>query len=304
MFDELRVFLTVAETKSFTGAARRLNFSQPAISQQIRKLESFFRATLLTRSVSGRQVELTGEGELVRQAGQDIVGRLEELDQDLRRLWEEEGDSLRVGASMTIGTQLLPRLLQPFREKYPQFVPRLLIGNTWEVCEALQAGEVDVGLIEGRNMYHDFQRVDFYTDPLVLVAAPAVAGAFSAFSPSRLGKATWVVREPGSGTAQYLQAFLESNHIIIENRIQCNSNEAICALVVEGLGIAFLSRLAVERELRAGTLVQLPIDRGYTRKFSCVTRKDVPLSLAVSSFQSILNRAEDLFPVPCGPLER
>lgn len=297
MFDEMKVFLTVAESKNFTRAARQLNFSQPAISQQIKKLESYFHTPLLARSASGKQVELTGEGELVCRAARDILARLEELDRELERFHKAEGGLLRIGASMTIGTQLLPKLLQPLREQHPEFTLRLFIGNTREVCEAMETGVLDIGLIEGKNMYYNFRRTDFYSDPLVLVAAPKLAALFSEFSPSRLGKVTWVVREPGSGTAQYLQSFLESNHIIVEDRVQCNSNEANCALVVEGVGVTFISRLAVERELRAGTLRQLPIDRKYTRKFSYLIREDAVPSPAVAAFQRILDRAGELFPV-------
>lgn len=297
MFGELKVFLTVAESRSFTRAARQLNFSQPAISQQIKKLESYFNTPLLLRSSNSRQVELTGDGELVCRYGREILSLLDRLGEDLDRSREARCPPLRVGASMTIGTQLLPQLLQRLRQSCPELGVKIFIGNTRQICDRLDAGEIDIGLIEGKSMYHDFHRTDFYTDPLVLVAAPALAGAFREFSPSALSRCTWITREPGSGTAQYLHAFWESNHITAGERIECNSNEANCRLVVEGLGITFISQLAVSRELASGALVRLPMKRAYSRKFSYITRRSTSLSPASARFREILDRAEELRPL-------
>lgn len=297
MFDELKVFLTVAETRSFTKAARQLNFSQPAISQQIKKLESYFHTSLLSRSISARQVELTDGGRLVCQYGQEMLSLLATLKHELSRTRDAAEHPLLIGASMTIGTQLLPLLLRALGENHPELNPKLFIGNTRDVCERLYGGLVDIGLIEGKSMYHDFRRTDFYTDPMVLVASPALAVDFGEFSPSNLGRATWILREAGSGTAQYLQAFLESNHIMIAHQIECNSNVANCELVVEGLGITFISQLAVKRELLSGALRRLPMNRNYTRKFSYITRPDAAPSPAVQAFIDVLTQAEVHFPL-------
>lgn len=297
MFDELRVLLAVAEQRSFTRAARQLSFSQPAISQQIKKLESYFNAPLLLRSANGRQVELTDEGEAVCRYGREILALLDELGEELSRSREARRPPLHIGASMTIGTQLLPRLLSPLRREHPDLALRIFIGNTRQICDRLSQGELSIGLIEGKSMYYDFHRTDFYTDPLVLVAAPQLARTLTEFSPSALSRCTWILRETGSGTAQYLQAFLESNHITPAERIECNSNEAICQLVVEGLGVTFLSQLAVSRQLRTGELVRLPMNRAYSRKFSYITRRDIPLSHAAALFTGILDAAGTVDPL-------
>lgn len=297
MFDELKVFLTVAETHNFTRAARQLNFSQPAISQQIKKLESYFNTPLLLRSANGKQIELTQDGETVCRYGREILTLMDSLGEELTHSRERSAPPLRIGASMTIGTQLLPHLLQALRRERADLGVKLFIGNTRQVCDRLDEGEIDLGLIEGKSMYYDFNRTDFYTDPLVLVAAPALASEFQEFSPSALSRCTWIMREPGSGTAQYLQAFLESNHITAEDRIECNSNEANCELVAEGLGITFISRLAVSRELRSGALLRLPMNREYSRKFSYITRRDAPPSRSALLFERILDRAGELCPL-------
>lgn len=292
MFEELKVFLTVAETKNFTKAAKKLNFSQPAISQQIKKLEIFFQNTpLLIRSANSKQIELTEGGKLVCRYGREILSLLDTVQGELARTREDVTRPLLIGASMTIGTHLLPRLLRELHRCHPEVTPKLFIGNTRQICEKLDRGEIDLGLIEGKTMYYNFKREDFFSDPLVLVASPELAGSCPEFSPSGLGKVPWIIRENGSGTEQYLQAFLESNHILIGQKIECNSNEANCELVKEGLGVTFISRLVVNRELRSGELVQLPMNRSYSRKFSYIIREEQQYDPTVNLFVEVLQRA-------------
>lgn len=290
MFDELKVFVTVAEMKNFTKAAKKLNFSQPAISQQIKKLEIFFQNTpLLIRSANNKQVELTEEGRLVYEHGKEIIDILEQLSGELTVAREKKlPQMIRIGASMTIGTHLLPHMLELLREESEELIPKIFIGNTKQICEKLNHDEIDIGLIEGKTMYYDCKRVDFFTDPLVLVASPKLAQSFQEFSPSTLGKAVWIMRENGSGTEQYLQSFLESNHIRIETKIECNSNEANCELVKEGLGITFISRLAVNRELASGQLILLPMNRTYTRKLSYIVKEEKQFNPAIQALTRIL----------------
>lgn len=287
----MKVFVTVAEMKNFTKAAKKLNFSQPAISQQIKKLEIYFQNTpLLIRSANLKQVELTDEGRLVYQHGKEILAIMEQLSEELAASREKIQPQIRIGASMTIGTHLLPHMLELLRETDPHLVPKIFVGNTRQICEKLNRDEIDIGLIEGKTMYYDFKRVDFLTDPLVLVAAPRLAEDFKEFSPSNLGRAVWIVRENGSGTEQYLQSFLESNHIRIETKIECNSNEANCELVKEGLGITLISRLVVGRELASGQLISLPMNRSYTRKLSYIVKEERCFQPAVAAFTAVLEK--------------
>lgn len=296
MFDELKVFIAVAETRSFTKAAMLLNFSQPAISQQIKKLEIFFKNTpLIARCYNTKQIELTEEGKIVYRHGKAIMALFGTIFDDLESLSVQMPHSLRVGASMTIGNHLLPTIIYQLKKEDPDINPKLWIGNSKGVCQQLKEGEIDIGLIEGKSISYDFKRTDFFTDPLILVASPEIAADYGKFSPGNLSKAAWIVRESGSGTEQYFQAFLESNHILLEHKIECNSNEASCEMVKAGLGIAFLSQLAVNRELRAGTLVRLPMNRNYVRKFSFILpdgRGSNPLTVQLTE---ILKKSADWY---------
>ena len=278
MFEELRTFVEVAESKNFTRTAQKLNFSQPTVSQQVKKVEIFFGGTsLLTRSAVSRQIELTEAGEAVYRCAKKVLGTLEDTFGELDQIRHSAAvQRLEIGASMTIGDHMLPRVLAAFCGRYPDVRAGVLVGNTREVCDALEDGRIDVGLIEGRDIPHSFQRTDFYTDHLVLAASPALAGELGDASPGRLGKVLWITREQGSGTEQYLDSFISSNHIRVENRIEYNSNFAIKEVVKQGLGVCFLSRLVMLDELRSGELVELPVRSSYTRDFSYILPNDRP----------------------------
>ena len=290
MFEELRTFVEVAESKNFTRTAQKLNFSQPTVSQQVKKVEIFFGGTsLLTRSAVSRQIELTEAGEAVYRCAKKVLGTLEDTFGELDQIRHSATvQRLEIGASMTIGDHMLPRVLAAFCGRYPDVRAGVLVGNTREVCDALEDGRIDVGLIEGRDIPHSFQRTDFYTDHLVLAASPALAGELGDASPGRLGKVLWITREQGSGTEQYLDSFISSNHIRVENRIEYNSNFAIKEVVKQGLGVCFLSRLVMLDELRSGELVELPVRSSYTRDFSYILPNDRPLPDAAGAFLDLL----------------
>lgn len=122
----------------------------------------------------------------------------------------------------------------------------------------------------------------------MLAASPTLAGELGDASPGRLGKVLWITREQGSGTEQYLDSFISSNHIRVENRIEYNSNFAIKEVVKQGLGVCFLSRLVMLDELRSGELVELPVRSSYTRDFSYILPNGRPLPDAAGAFLDLL----------------
>lgn len=291
MFEELRTFVEVAESKNFTRTAQKLNFSQPTISQQVKKVEIFFgNSTLLTRSASTKQIELTEEGAAAYRCAKRILGLLGETFLEIKRIQKDEAvKQLRIGASMTIGDYMLPRVLNAFCSRYPEVRANVQMGNTQQVCDALKDGSIDLGLIEGRDIPHNFRRTPFFTDYLLLAAAPQVAAGIHEFSVSRLGKELWITREPGSGTEQYIDGFIRSNHIRVERRIEYNSNFAIKEVVKEGLGITFMSQLVMQEDLRSGRLVKLPMNKPYTRDFSYILPEDKLCGPIVRSFLDTLS---------------
>ena len=289
MFEELRTFVAVAEEGSFTKAAKKLSFSQPAVSQQVKRMEVFFNgATLLTRASLGGNVDLTKEGELVYKRCKEILALVDATMSEVTPHRETELTRLRVGASRTVGDHLLPIILREFAKVQPAVVLSVTIGNTQQVCEMLHTGEVDIGLIEGKNMYHSFQRADFFTDHLILVAAPSLAKRVEGFHPSQLGALPWITREVGSGTRQYQRDFLMANQIKVASQIECNSNVANRELALQGLGVTLISLFTVADALASGQLVRLPMEKDWSRQFSYITKEGAEGDHILAQFIHIL----------------
>ena len=160
MFEELRTFLEVAESKNFTKTAKKLNFSQPTISQQVKKVEIYFNnITLLTRSPSTKQIELTPQGQIVYQKAKEILSLVDETFSELEQVQNQESKILHIGASMTIGDFMLPKVLKVFSDRYPDIHLNICIENTFDICKKMESGDIDIGLIEGKNIASTFRRV-------------------------------------------------------------------------------------------------------------------------------------------------
>lgn len=296
MFEELRTFLEVAESKNFTKTAKKLNFSQPTISQQVKKVEIYFNnITLLTRSPNTKQIELTPEGQIVYQKAKEILALVDSAFAELDLIQNEKTKILHIGASMTIGNFMLPKVLKAFSDRYPEVHLNICIENTFDICKKMENGEIDIGLIEGKNIEGSFLRSDFLEDKLILVASPGTATSVTDFSASQLAKLSWLTREKGSGTEQYLRSFIESNQIKAANQIVYNSNYAIKEAVKEGMGITLISQMVVNDELASGELVKLPLNKKYTRNLSYILPEGFSASQPVLDFIEVLLRVSKEF---------
>src|ERR1700730_18036069 len=113
----LLVFITVAEKRNFSRAADALNLSQPAISRQIQTLEEYFGARLFERT--NKRVELSLAGEVLLPYAQSIIDMHRQASQAVQDLTGMVTGKLQIGASLTIGEYILPRVLASFLKKYP-----------------------------------------------------------------------------------------------------------------------------------------------------------------------------------------
>jgi len=134
---------------------------------------------------------------------------------------------------------------------------RMTISNTSEVIAAVLQFEADIGFIEGRQTHPDITVKPWLTDELVLIAAPSHPLAGRAVSVAELAAATWVLREPGSGTREASDRWLLEHLARVHVEFELGSSEAIKRVVRSGVGVGCLSRYAVAEALARGTLVEL-----------------------------------------------
>jgi len=248
----LKVFRTVAEHLNFRKAAEHLFLTQPAITLQVKALEDDLGIRLFDRA--SNRVSLTPQGALLLDYAKKIATLVSQAEQEL---WEDGKVSgeLSLGVSTTIAQYLLPRLLRAFLDENPRVQFALRSGNTSEIVQLLLENKLAIGLIEGPARDHGIRTEPFMQDELVLIAPPA-------FEPDRLSRDQFVasrllMREHGSGSRHVAKVALENAGFKLKsfkNVMNLDSTEAIKSAVEVGLGIGFVSRWAIFKELELGTL--------------------------------------------------
>jgi DNA-binding transcriptional LysR family regulator len=251
----LVVFRTVAEQRSFRKAAEELYLTQPAVSLQIKALEEDIGVQLFDRT--GAQIALTEAGKVLLGYSQQANALFVQAEHEIAALSGDHAGQLALGASTTIAQYVLPRLLGEYCKEHPRVHPTLISGNTEQIVEAVEKQKIELGFIEGPARSREVKIEPFLEDELVLIASTAHEWAERAsISVSDLCSAPLLMRERGSGTRRVIEMALErhgikrnSMHIVME----LDSTEAIKSAVEAGLGVGFVSRCAIAKDLRLGT---------------------------------------------------
>ena len=250
---QLRLFEAIARQGHLTRAADEQAISQSAASQALRELESNLGYALFHRL--GRELVITDRG---REALQKVIQILT-LAEGLRY---SEGDEmcgpLRIAASVTIASYLLPALLSEFIARYPKVEPDICITNTAEVIQQLESGQVHLGLIEGPATHKQLSINPWQQDELAIFCNPSHELAKNKKVTLRaLQNQQWVVREHGSGTRKVFDTAIQKAGIQAKITLELNRQEAIKQAVKAGLGIGCLSALSIVNEVERGELCRL-----------------------------------------------
>ncbi|MFF3752641.1 LysR family transcriptional regulator [Streptomyces sp. NPDC002018] len=256
----LELLLAVARLGSLGRAARELGISQPAASGRIRAMERLLGVALVDRSPRGSR--LTDAGALVTDWAGWVMEAAEAFDAGAQALRDRRDSRLRVAASMTIAEYLLPRWLTALRTARPDTAVSLHAGNSAAVAERLLAHEADLGFVEGTAAPEGLDSVVIGHDRLLVVAAPGHPWARrrGPIDPRELAGTPLILREPGSGTRQVLDAGLSPYGGVAEPLLELASTTALKAAVVSGAGPCVLSELAVGEELAAHRLVRVAVE--------------------------------------------
>ena len=280
------MFHAVAKHLSFTKAADALFMTQPAVTFQIKQLEEHFNARLFERGHG--QISLTEAGKIVLDYAERILGLSAELDARLKDMTGEIAGPLLVGASMTIADYLLPQVLGEFSARFPGVVPRLLVANSEQVQNQVAEHSLDLGFIESESLLPSLVTEVVAEDELLVVCAPGHPLAkHAAVAPAMLAQHAYISREPGSGTRDVTDTYLQKIGVppdSLQPAMELGSPEALKGLVATGRGFAIMSRATVVKETRLGLLVGIPLSPRLTRTFAIVYSKQKFHSKRVSNF--------------------
>lgn len=262
---QLEVFLAAAHHENISRAAESLSMSQSAASAALRELEQQFDIQLLDRI--GKRLQLNDLGKIMQSRAQALMEQAQALELALRQ-HSDVGD-LKVGATLTIGNYLAVGIMARFMDKHPGVNIQLHVANTAEIAAKVRHFELDIGLIEGELNDRQLDIQPWMDDELIVFCAPENPLAQQQqLSDADLQHATWILREPGSGTRQTFDRALRGMLPELSIRLELEHTEAIKRAVEAGLGISCLSRVALQEAFRRGSLVPLATpQRDFHRRF-------------------------------------
>jgi DNA-binding transcriptional LysR family regulator len=284
-FRQLRVFAEVAQHGSMARAAEALHLSPPAISMQIKDLETQVGLPLFDRS--GRKVALSTAGEYFLVHARRMLATLKDADDAMARLQRLERGALTIGLVST-AKYFVPQLLARFHEEHPGVDVRLrVVGNRSQLVELMQSGEVDLSVMGGAPKEIHTRSETFAAHPLVFVAPPGHALLREGpHTVADLAPYPVIAREHGSGTRTAMERFFAEQHFDKRIAMEMSSNETIKQAVMAGLGLSFLSLHTMGLELRSGLLQRLDIaGTPVMRMWNVVRLSSKLLSPAAEAFR-------------------
>jgi len=289
---KLKVFCTVAETKSFSKTSEIIHLTQPAVSLQIQALEEIFETKLFDRSSS--TVSLTPAGEILYKYAKEILALYATAEKVIGKLIGLVKGSITIGAGSNIGNYLLPSVITDFKKTHPKIKIHLQVGNTKRVIELLNSGNIDLGLVEGDVVRQKMIVKKLISDELLVIVSPNHPWAKKKeISISDLTEEPFIFREAGSGTRQIIEKFLARHGVTPHDMrisVILGSTEAIKDAVESGLGVSIISRWAARKESKYGTLRLLSLrEEKMVRDFSLVINKNSVSSNALDEFLTFLN---------------
>ena len=288
---KLKVFCTVAETKSFSKTSEIIHLTQPAVSLQIQALEEIYETKLFDRSSS--TVTLTPAGEVLYKYAKEILALYATAEKVIGKLTGLVKGSITIGACSNIGNYLLPSVITDFRKTHLKTKIHLLVSNTKRVIELLNSGNIDIGIVEGDVVRQKMVVKKLISDELLLIVSPNHPWAKKKeVSISDLTKEPFIFREAGSGTRQMMEKFLSRHGITPQDMkvsVVLGSTEAIKDAVENGLGVSIISRWAARKENKYGTLRLLSLkEEKMVRDFSLIINKNSVSSNALDEFLTFL----------------
>lgn len=291
--DSMRVFITVADKKNFSKAAKALSLTQPAVSFQIQTLEQYYQTMLFDRV--NRHVKLTAAGELLLDYAVHMNNLQAELERNMQQLTGHVKGELLIGASTTIGEYILPYVVGSFKQAYPDVNVTIQIMNTKDIGNAVGNKTFDLGIVEGPlDLTDTMETYKFLEDELVL-AMPAdhPLAAKGSITLEELKTLPYITREPGSGSRLiFEQALIDADFDIEDLNIvmELGSTTSIKSAIMGGLGISTISKWAIQDLVRTGKVVALNIEGlTLTRNFNIILNNEKFQSEATGKFLDFLD---------------
>ena len=290
--EQVRTFAAVAAREHISRAAESLDLSQGAATQQVHLFEKALGVTLLERV--GRNVRLTDAGREVAAACQIAMRALEGIDESARAARTGEIGSLHVGASLTTANHHVHAPLTRLLKRYPGLHVQVTVEVTVTICERVQAGLIDVGLVEDPLPNLGLDTLPICEDEVVMVVKPeSPLAARHHLTPAAFEDERYLARHPMAAMEAVAREMLGASYGQVR-RLELGTLEAVRAGAIAGLGFAAMPLVTVEADIQEGRLTQLDFPP-YRRWIRGVRRKSSS-GPAVEEFWKELNQLAGVTP--------
>lgn len=295
---QLETFCMVVEQKSFGRAAECLYMAQSSVSQQVAALERHYGVALFTRV--GKHFTVTPEGQALYKTAKEALDVLSSIPAKLKEVNSLEKGQLRIGASSTVSTYLLPHILRRYKDRYPHIDLSVKTDYGYKCIEAVRAGDIDLALVgHNLNWLADpcLKSRSVSRDHLSLIVWPGHEWCGRRLvEPRELQKGyVFIHSRPDSGMRSVVDKFIHQENLMFDAVIEMANHESIKLAVEERIGIALISSVAIRHELKTGRLAEVPLNRLNTidRRFLLVSLADQELNAAEKAFVTLV-QSEDI----------
>jgi DNA-binding transcriptional LysR family regulator len=281
---QIRTFLAVARTGSFSHAAGELFRTQPSVSLKIQNLEAELGHQLLERRPQG--VSLTPAGEILRRRGNSILREITALTAELADLESFKTGRVSIAASDTVCLYLLPQVIKQFVQNYPGIELRLFTQITRNVLDLVISDQVDIGIVTLPVAPESFETQKLYQDNFLVVYPPGHPLELKrTLSPADLREYPIIHLKPDTVTRHWIDQHLEPFGLTGQVRMEVSTIEVIKRMVEAGLGISILPEMAIDEELHSKRLIAKPLKGvDLKRTVGIAYRKGKYFSRALSVF--------------------
>jgi DNA-binding transcriptional LysR family regulator len=252
--DQLLAFLSVARYRSLSRAASELDLGQPTISDRLRALERELGATLVQRQ--GRGVTLTPEGEAFLSYAQRALDVLKQGKETVRAAHTGSGGRVSIAVTVTAGAYLFAPALVAFQQEHPDIEVQVRSAHSWESPGLLLDDVVQLALISGPIVHPQIETVQTFRSKLICVANSTRSGAISR---SDLATDRLLVSYWGPGYQSFLEEVKAGAIDGGKRWMELSPVELVKGLLIAGVGVSIIPEISARLELKAGTLIELPL---------------------------------------------
>ncbi|MGL5507954.1 MAG: LysR family transcriptional regulator [Paraclostridium sp.] len=252
----LKIFIMVVECGTMSTAAEKLFITQPSVSQAIKEIEEYYGVKLFERL--SRRLFITESGELLLNYARSIVKYFDDMEKDLKNVGQDR--YLRIGATITVGNCMLDDIINNIEKGNKSISTKVTINNTEVIEKMLLTSELDIGIVEGVINNTDLVKKTIYEDKLVVVVGKGHKFyGKEKISITQLSGEDIISREEGSGSKKIFDNILKQNNIEANNKWTSTDTEIIKNAVISGKGLAVLSSMIIDKEIKKGILHKISL---------------------------------------------